>query len=78
MMVLTRDRLDFAAIDAGRRCLDARDEDACKLVRDAVEVAQPLAVARKVTIEGEADGAIRARCDAERTLQVLSNLIGNA
>jgi signal transduction histidine kinase/CheY-like chemotaxis protein len=76
---LITDVIDAAAIHAGRISLDRKTHSADSLVRDAVDVLRPLAVAKSITINRPAIGMWDlAMCDRDRILQVLSNLIGNA
>ncbi len=79
MSAITGDLLDAAAIDVGRFSLSLREEDACTLVDEAVELAQP-AVSQKrhtVLIDRPCE-ALGVLCDRVRVLRVLANLIGNA
>jgi len=80
MQRIIQDLLDVASIDAGRLSLDRHTQRVEPILERAVEVFRPLADEHGVTLAYE-PGASRTpevRIDAERVLQVLSNLIGNA
>jgi signal transduction histidine kinase len=72
------DLLDASAIEAGALSLERHPEDACGLVREALEVAQPLAAAKNQVLRVDVPETLSILCDRQRVLQVLSNLIGNA
>jgi signal transduction histidine kinase len=75
---LIRDLLSFATIGAGRLTIEAHPTPVADLLREAMEVMQPSAAAKPVTIAlGEVTPDAAVLCDKERVLQVLSNLIGN-
>ena len=78
MHTLVHDLLNLGRIRAGELHLDIREEKAEELLRAAVEQAAPLAELRSVhlTTDGAQGGAVR--CDRERVLQVLANLVANA
>ena len=74
---LVNDIIDIERLEAGTFDIRPRPEDLAPLVVDAVDSLVPLAAEREVTIEiGEADGSVL--CDADRIVQALVNLIGNA
>jgi PAS domain S-box-containing protein len=76
---LIRDLLDLAAIEAGALVLDRREIDADGLIEEALEVLRPVAAGRSLHLtHAKASSTIWVRCDRNRVLQVLSNLIGNA
>ncbi len=77
MNSLIRDLLDMAKIEAGRFKVELRDERAERLVEDAVDHFRPLAEAKGVELDVEAE-AVAVRADGERIFQVLSNLLSNA
>jgi signal transduction histidine kinase len=78
MTHLIRDLLDSATIDEGGVTLVLGDHRADDLVRDAVELFRPLAKERDIALETDAETGRVVRCDRDRVLQILSNLIGNA
>jgi len=73
---MTRDLLDLASIQAGRLTIDLAEHDPATLLAEAVEMMQPLASERSLRLGPTQP--VRVRCDRQRVLQVLSNLIGNA
>lgn len=76
---LVNDLLEVKRIEAGQLALDLERHGAAALVRDSVELFQPLAAERGLTLEiGAAPERLVLRCDRDRLLQVFSNLIGNA
>lgn len=79
MNAIIHDLLDAAAIDVGRFSLSLREEDACALVDEAVELAQPGVGQKRHTLTVDKRcGRLAVVCDRERVLRVLANLIGNA
>jgi signal transduction histidine kinase len=79
MLTLIRDLLDIVAIEAGRFEVQVQTEEAGAIVREAVEMMQPIATERSHQL-GFAipSSAVQVSCNRERILQVFSNLIGNA
>src|SRR5262249_48575903 len=76
---LIDDLLDVASIDAGRLSIVCGSYPARQLVAEALETLAPAAADKAITLVnavGHED--VRVACDHGRTLQVLSNLIGNA
>ncbi|HVW28026.1 MAG TPA: ATP-binding protein [Polyangiaceae bacterium] len=71
--------LDMARLVSGKMQIAVQDEELGAIVKQAVAVLQPTALARRVELHAEAIGA-RAYClvDRERLHQVLWNVIGNA
>ncbi len=79
MSRLIRDLLDSAKIEAEGLSLRPQPESVRALVGDAREAARPLAEQKDVRLEADVAPALPpVRCDRERVLQVLSNLLGNA
>ena len=73
---LIADLLDLAQIQAGRLAVDRVLHDVAVLIRDCVEMMKPLAATRN--LEGMTSAGLHVRCDRDRVLQILSNLVGNA
>jgi signal transduction histidine kinase len=76
---LIGDLLDASAINAGRLTLEMKIHNAADIARDAVEMFRSQADARKVAlVERIAPEPLMIKCDRDRIVQVLSNLVGNA
>lgn len=79
MQRLIHDLLDTAEIDAGGLKIDPEPVHADELLAEAVELVEAAAADKGIRVTTAiADGADALRCDRERILQVLSNLLGNA
>jgi len=79
MSRLIRDLLDLAKLEGGRLSIDVRPEEVTGLMNDVVELLRAETTAKSLRLEQVVTaGAERVRCDRERVLQVLANLIGNA
>jgi signal transduction histidine kinase len=79
MSRLIGDLLDVASMRAGRFMIASEDHDVRQVVADAVESFQSIASAKGISLVGEtmAEATI-VRCDQQRILQVLGNLLTNA
>lgn len=79
---LIRDLLDAAKLDAtGDLTMVMSDEDVRSIVAESMEAADNLARSKGLNIEAslpEGVSRLRLRCDRDRLLQVLENLLGNA
>jgi PAS domain S-box-containing protein len=73
------DLLDVASIDAGRLTVRIEAHEVKPVLDDLAATFQSLAADNNITLQLEdaADG-LAVRCDRDRVLQVLSNLVGNA
>ena len=79
MSRLIRDLLDVARIEAGGLSVDPSPVSAEALLREAEEMAVPMAREQELTVERRTDGELpRVLADRDRVLQVFSNLVGNA
>jgi signal transduction histidine kinase len=76
MTRLIADLLDFAQIQVGKLAVELMPQDVEGLIRDSVEILRPLAATKD--LKGVASAGLQVRCDRERVLQILSNLVGNA
>ncbi len=75
---LIGDLIDVTSIDAGKLAVHPIVADAAKVVRDAVETWQPMALGKSIELLAIHAGRLDAKFDPERILQVLGNLITNA
>lgn len=78
---MIQDLLDIASIDAGHLSLDRSRHPIGDVVRHAIALLHPLAADRdlELTLDMDEDTArIPVHADAERIIQVMSNLIGNS
>jgi len=76
---LIRDLLDLARLEGGRLSIEPQPHEVAGLMNDVVELVRAEAAAKSVRLDHEVSpGAERARCDRERILQVLANLVSNA
>jgi PAS domain S-box-containing protein len=79
MRHMVEDLLDASGIDAGRLAVELGDHPAGEVLEDALELLQPIAQARGIEVHADLPAAtLMLRCDRNRLLQVLNNLIGNA
>jgi PAS domain S-box-containing protein len=75
---LIRDLTDYSSMQAGVLALEQRPHGVSLLAERAVAIAGMLPGQRQLEVDLGGHGDLRVHCDADRTLQVLSNLIGNA
>ncbi len=79
MRSLIEDLLSLAQLEAGTYRLDKMEVGSDELLREALELFQPLAAAKPVELVAPSQlTSHRLYCDRERILQVFSNLVGNA
>jgi PAS domain S-box-containing protein len=79
MRHMVEDLLDVSSIDAGRLSIELGDEDLAKILEDVIELLRPIARDKGIELTGNlAHEACRVRCDRDRVIQVLYNLVGNA
>jgi signal transduction histidine kinase len=79
MAALVRDLLDTAALDAGELSLEPTDVEVHSLVNEALEATATAAQQSGRSLRRQLpDGALWARCDRRRVVQVLVNLLDNA
>ena len=78
MTRLLDDLLDLTRIEGGRLDLSLRVEDVGAIVRDAIELHEPLATAKSLRLGLDVLGRVLASCDRHRVQQVIANLLGNA
>lgn len=76
---LIQDLLDLNAIEHGRFSVDIQSVNIAELVLSALESQQGLAAAASIILASDlAPELPQVRCDQERVLEVLENLIGNS
>ncbi len=79
MVLMILDLLDYSNIEAGKSRVDVAPQNVGALASEAVEVLQPIAVAKGTRIEKDLQAtAVTVSCDRARTLHFFSNLVGNA
>lgn len=79
MSRLIQDLLDVAAVEMGRLTIERSWHDAAALAREGIEMLDPLAAERGLTIVRDVPDRLPwIFADRARVLQVISNLIGNA
>ena len=79
MTRMISDLVDAASLETGTLSLEQKENELGRVLVDAIDLLQPLADARHLTLATEMrGGALHAFCDRERVVQVLSNLVGNA
>src|SRR5262245_35335685 len=71
--------VELSAMDRGEIRLQLDEHDASEMAREAVDLIRPIATDSEVRIEAASTSEhLALRCDRNRLLQVLSNLLGNA
>jgi PAS domain S-box-containing protein len=80
LLAIVNDVLDYSKLEAGQVSLNPRPTAAAAVVSEVVEMFEPQAEAKGLTIGFEAVGEAPAavRLDGDRLRQILVNLIGNA
>lgn len=78
MEALVRDLLDVTALEGGGFTLDVGAHDAAQMVAETTELFHGNAVQKGITLTSTVPSGTMLRCDRDRFIQVLSNLVGNA
>ena len=78
-MCLIRDLLDQTKVESGQIELQLREQDCAEMLDDVLALFSAAASERGIRLErGEICVRSAVRCDRERVLQALANLVGNA
>jgi signal transduction histidine kinase len=77
LLRLVNDLLDLERMESGRPVLDIHEIDIRSVAERAIEVVEPLADERQIDLVLDSENLL-VRADADRILQVLINLLGNA
>jgi signal transduction histidine kinase len=76
---MIEDLLSHSKIEAGRLALNDAHRCGTEVVEEAIETMRPWAVEKRIHLEVHVEtDDFRMRCDHDRLLRVLTNLIGNA
>ncbi|MEW5850227.1 MAG: PAS domain S-box protein [Myxococcota bacterium] len=76
---LITDLLDLASIERGQLSIEPQPHRVRDILDEAVQSHEQMAALKSITLRrAPVPGPLNARCDRERTLQALSNLLGNA
>jgi signal transduction histidine kinase/ActR/RegA family two-component response regulator len=75
---LIEDILDVSRIVTGKLRLDPKPTDLVTIIRSAIDVVQPSAAARRITIHASLPATAPLMGDADRLRQVIWNLLSNA
>ena len=71
------DLSDFSQLEEGKLKVESRPVPVKELLDEMLDTLKPLAVQKDVRLVGEASEELLVCCDRDRTLQILSNLVGN-
>ncbi|RMG05263.1 MAG: sensor histidine kinase [Nitrospirae bacterium] len=75
---LVNNLLDLSKMEAGMLTYNLSDTDITLLIRQALNEAEPLLEARKINVREDISSVDVIKCDQDRLLQVIRNLISNA
>lgn len=78
MARMIRDLLDFESLRGQGLSMVVAEHEIAQLLDETMEMMHPQAAEKSLQLTGAAPASATAWCDRERTLQVLSNLLGNA
>ncbi|MEP7125678.1 MAG: HAMP domain-containing sensor histidine kinase, partial [Byssovorax sp.] len=78
MAGMIKDLLDFESLRGAGLSVTVAEHAIGTLLEEALETVEPQAAAKSLHLESHAPGPATAWFDRERTLQILSNLLGNA
>jgi signal transduction histidine kinase len=75
---LIQDVLDVHKLELGKMKFDMRDISAKELIERSIKRFDPIAASKKIDLVDGTDQELKLKCDPERILQVINNLVGNA
>jgi signal transduction histidine kinase len=76
---LISDLLDITKIESKVLALEPTENDLDRIIRDVIQIHDPIAQEKNIRLEVRTNhGDLCAYCDAERTGQIISNLVGNS
>jgi signal transduction histidine kinase len=80
LLAIVNDMLDLAKVEAGRLLVSSGDASAREVIRAALAIVHPQAIARGVALLGrcDAESDVRYQGDPRRVEQVVLNLLSNA
>ena len=78
MASMINDLLDFESLRGGGLSVEVAEHDLAPVLREIVDMMQPQATAKSLHLVGDDVVSVKGWFDRDRTLQVLSNLVGNA
>jgi signal transduction histidine kinase len=78
LLSLINDVLNFAKLDAGQVELHVSDTPVADILRDVEQLMAPQLAAKRLAYDFSSDNCARVHADAEKTQQILLNLISNA
>lgn len=78
MTSMINDLLDFESLRGGGLSVEAAEHDLGSVLAESVDMIQPQAKAKSLQLTGQDVIGVKAWFDRDRTLQVLSNLVGNS
>lgn len=79
MRRMVDDLLDLSSLESGHFTLRVEDTELGPLLAEAADILLPAVRDRRLRLEiNPVFSGLRVRCDPERTIQVLANIVGNA
>jgi signal transduction histidine kinase len=78
LLAFADDLVDFQRLQIGEMTMHKAEADLCSLVRQSIELLQPLAVEKNLTVSFLPAGEALVRCDELKITKVLTNLLSNA
>jgi PAS domain S-box-containing protein len=78
MATLIDDLLTASATESGSLVVERKPCAMSDVIQETFELIEPLATAKSVRLESNVPPFLRVLCDRQRTIQILTNLIGNS